>query len=613
MSSNESNPNTSNGIATTSATTSTITATAGVSTHRHKRPKIRTKKSNQCKKEIKSNDKIDGKINSIDALLQQTREKIDCLNINSSDIDINMNININHAPIITTTTASAVVPITTSAANSITVTGQPTGILKKKSHYPSKNEPEYNHQSKQHPKKIVKIKSPNDNHKNSETKNRIHKKYNNTATATATATTDFVKDVIVERKFPKADLYPNQKPWAIASTTATAASVATTKNNDHQDELSRIQNASKIEGYISKPPPTRPPTPPCNSVTRTNNHHHTNDKNTIIETELDFKYMTKDEYTNAVSISHDLGIDVNEFLHQQYNNAENGNNNECENDEDRVNCGTGQEEINEETFFNEEQHQQQNDDDNDDDEDDDDFLSFFSGHEDEDDASNNTSNYTPKPFLLLWDALSTWITPKSVDILRDYKNELFDQDYEDKYSPVVLVVNDDDQTAFNGKDDNDDEDNDEEIEEAQLVVQENQLNSDIAISRCGGLMSMIKMNLAKSLSNLGYDAKDEYTKRMAESRVSEFVQSFDYSEPMVKFDSNMWFALSVLLLDILLPKHDIAYEGKCGVIVNDDDDMDDELTTGIVLPSSISTIGITAEEYKYLTKSAIPSLSRGGG
>jgi len=188
MSSNESNPNTSNGIATTSATTSTITATAGVSTHRHKRPKIRTKKSNQCKKEIKSNDKIDGKINSIDALLQQTREKIDCLNINSSDIDINMNININHAPIITTTTASAVVPITTSAANSITVTGQPTGILKKKSHYPSKNEPEYNHQSKQHPKKIVKIKSPNDNHKNSETKNRIHKKYNNTATATATAT-----------------------------------------------------------------------------------------------------------------------------------------------------------------------------------------------------------------------------------------------------------------------------------------------------------------------------------------------------------------------------------------------------------------------------------------
>lgn len=605
MSSNESNPNTSNsnGIATTSATTSTITAstssaTTGVSTHRHKRPKIRTKKSNQYKKEIKSNDKIDGKINSIDALLQQTREKIDYLNINSSDIDIN--ININHAPIITTTTASAVVPITTSAANSISVTGQPTGILKKKSHYPSKNDPEYNHQSKQHPKKVVKIKSPNDNHKNSET-NRIHKKYNNTATATAT--TDFVKDVIVERKFPKADLYPNQKPWAIASTTATAA----TTNNDHQDELSRIQNASKIEGYISKPP-TRPPTPPC-SVTRTNNHH-TNDKNTTIETELDFKYMTKDEYTNAVSISHDLGIDVNEFLHQQYN-AENGDN-DCDND-DRVNCGKGQEEINEETFFNEEQHQQQNDDDNDDDGDDDDFLSFFSGHDDEDDASNNTSNNTPRPFLLLWDALSTWITPKSVDILRDYKNELFDQDYEDKYSPVVLVVNDDDQTAVNGKGDNDDEDNDEEIEEAQLVVQENQLNSDIAISRCGGLMSMIKMNLAKSLSNLGYDAKDEYTKRMAESRVSEFVQSFDYSEPMVKFDSNMWFALSVLLLDILLPKHDIAYEGKCGVIVNDDDDMDDELTTGIVLPSSISTIGITAEEYKYLTKSAIPSLSKGGG
>ena len=36
-------------------------------------------------------------------------------------------------------------------------------------------------------------------------------------------------------------------------------------------------------------------------------------------------------------------------------------------------------------------------------------------------------------------------------------------------------------------------------------------------------------------------------------RLGEFIQSFDFSESMVKLDSKMWFALTVILLDILLP------------------------------------------------------------
>ena len=133
---------------------------------------------------------------------------------------------------------------------------------------------------------------------------------------------------------------------------------------------------------------------------------------------------------------------------------------------------------------------------------------------------------------------------------------------------------------------------------------DNHNHNDIAASRCEGLMSMIKMNLSKGLIELGHGKNDEYVRRMAHVRLGEFIQTFNFSAPMVKLDSKMWLALSVLLLHLLLPK-----EIRC-------DDDDKEREEGLHesrnnVPVSIAAIGICFEEYTYLTKSAIPTLSRG--
>jgi hypothetical protein len=117
-------------------------------------------------------------------------------------------------------------------------------------------------------------------------------------------------------------------------------------------------------------------------------------------------------------------------------------------------------------------------------------------------------------------------------------------------------------------------------------------------------MNMLKMNLVKSLDDLGYSAEDGYTRRVAETRLGEFVQCFDYSEAMVKFQSDMWKAITVILLYIVLPRRDIAFEGRSGVIMEDE--------TEVALPSSMRGI-LTIEEYKYLVDSAIPSLAIGSG
>ena len=114
-------------------------------------------------------------------------------------------------------------------------------------------------------------------------------------------------------------------------------------------------------------------------------------------------------------------------------------------------------------------------------------------------------------------------------------------------------------------------------------------------------MNMLRMNLSKSLDDLGYCGADGYTRRIAETRLLEFIQCFDYSEPMVKFQSDMWRALTVVLLNMVLPRHDIAYEGAAGVV---DHTPSDELR----LPSSLVDIDVTIDEYSYLVNSAVLSL-----
>ena len=77
---------------------------------------------------------------------------------------------------------------------------------------------------------------------------------------------------------------------------------------------------------------------------------------------------------------------------------------------------------------------------------------------------------------------------------------------------------------------------------------------------------------------------------------------------MGKLDSTLWRSLTVILLDIILPKHDLAYEGQSGLVVRIDDEEDHDTER---FPESAKDAGLTFEEYHYLAVSAIPSLSSG--
>ncbi len=289
-----------------------------------------------------------------------------------------------------------------------------------------------------------------------------------------------------------------------------------------------------------------------------------------VETRIEFSCMTQEEYDLFAKEAELLGLSIEEHLRRKQEEAIQDNEDDIISDdiskavdEDKHELGSENGGAVFENHYNSDDNVEG------------DFLDFFAN----DDLGEEVLPPPPiRPFMLLWNALSDWITYEAVAILRKHKSELF--------------VSRDDECR----------------EAVSLKSKSNEEVSDIPISRCAGLMNMLKMNLTKSLDDLGYNGEDGYTRRIAEGRLSEFVQCFDFSKPMVKFQTDMYRALTIVLLNIVLPRHDIAYEGQAGIIVKDETPPNE-----ILLPCPLSDIGITIEEYRYLVNSAIPMLDIGSG
>jgi len=270
-----------------------------------------------------------------------------------------------------------------------------------------------------------------------------------------------------------------------------------------------------------------------------------------IEANMEFSCMSTEEYDEIVKEAASSGLTLDEYLESKKEENERNSENENVDGSDPYNSNENHldvdcDEVN-------------------------DMFDFFGVGMD---AEEEIMPSPPlRPFIILWNALSCWITAEAVEVLKKHKKESFIK----SQAPII-------QTPSTPK----------EIEQP----------SDICLSRCAGLMNMLKMNLVKSLDDLGYSADDGYTRRVAETRLSEFVQCFDYSESMVKFQTDMWKAITVILLYIVLPRRDIAFEGRSGVIMEDE--------TEVTLPSSLQGM-LTIVEYKYLIDSAIPSLAIGSG
>jgi hypothetical protein len=109
--------------------------------------------------------------------------------------------------------------------------------------------------------------------------------------------------------------------------------------------------------------------------------------------------------------------------------------------------------------------------------------------------------------------------------------------------------------------------------------------SDLGSARRKGLNSMITMYLSSTLDVLGLQQDD---KRRVEMRLDNFLRTLSFSKPMAKLSSKLWKAMTCVLVDMVL--------------------LDSTQSTNMRLPAPAKEVGMVADEYKYLTRSAVTNL-----
>jgi len=329
---------------------------------------------------------------------------------------------------------------------------------------------------------------------------------------TQNAEESIVRDFVVERSSPKADPYP--EPCNAAKESGNGSQSNT--NHDCFD-VTGAQNKKKGSSGGGN----------------------------TIEADIEFSYMAEEEYDETMELAKSTGVSHEEILKSKvsFNGIGKGN--------DMIEDGA-----------NESQDVSMSASD----ENDNDMMDFFA-HEEEEEEEQIGAQPSISPFMVLWNVLAKWITSEGVQILQEWRQELFHENY---IGPVV-----------------------KESSETQEYSPQNINTSDVSLSRCAGLMSMLKLNMSMSLSELGYN----YTNKIVESRLGDFIKTFDFDQPMVKLDSDMWAALTTVLLEIILPKNNAK-----------NTDGAKWRPTNSSLPSQLQKVGLTIEEYHYLTCTAIPSM-----
>jgi hypothetical protein len=185
-----------------------------------------------------------------------------------------------------------------------------------------------------------------------------------------------------------------------------------------------------------------------------------------------------------------------------------------------------------------------------------DFLHLRDGDSEEywseyDDDDEERPAPKPRPFIVLWEALSGWITPEAVDLVKQWR-----EGKSIESSPDWVQIVD---------------------------------TSEIAASRCAGVMAMVNMSLPKCINELNRPTDRE---RALKHRLVDLLRSFHFSRPTPKLDTVMWRAMTCLLLIMVL-----------GLGIEDGESEN--------IPVSLMAVGLSAEEYKYLASSIFSSLETG--
>jgi hypothetical protein len=178
-----------------------------------------------------------------------------------------------------------------------------------------------------------------------------------------------------------------------------------------------------------------------------------------------------------------------------------------------------------------------------------------------------------RAFLILWQTLSQWLTVETMDLIQGHGT---DDDDKKRTQESSAAQSDDASNTV------------EEVSVERRSV-------EIGASRRAGITSMIRMHLTRSLAELKrlplstQQQKDVLNdQRKIEQRLGDLVGTFDISGPVANFSTKHWKVMTTILIIISFPSLS---------------------TDSVMLPSSAQSLGMSAEEYRYLTHSALTSLN----
>ena len=183
-----------------------------------------------------------------------------------------------------------------------------------------------------------------------------------------------------------------------------------------------------------------------------------------------------------------------------------------------------------------------------------------------DDLGAQSNSEELRPFRVLWELLARWATPATIELVLVYQGHK-------EQSEDISPASSEEEKSNSGC-------------PARNAV-------DIGASRQAGIMSMLKMNIARCLSELKQvdSCTEGIDQRKVEQRLADLVRSFNTSAEAANLSMKMWKGMTTILIAIAFPS------------LGDHSSADD-----IVLPKSISALDMSVVEYRYLTQSAILGL-----
>jgi len=270
----------------------------------------------------------------------------------------------------------------------------------------------------------------------------------------------------------------------------------------------------------------------------------------------------------------------------------------------------------------------------------DDDVTLFSSNGSQYGEENALVEPEPRSFRVIWETLSQWLTPSSIQLVQQYQEETKEAKKKSKNTlqPPLSKYPDENNATYDPSVRN---------------------SVDVGASRRACIMSMLKLNVARSLSELKKTNKTQnegnrepivpassqslappsgvkgkarkhskpkiafltesdfssipsiktevnfIDQRQVEQRLADLIRTFDSSGPAASLNTKLWRGMTTVLIVIAFPVF-----GE--VLVAKGDSRRAEPTSNDAnkdtLPPSVGSLGMTLDEFRYLTRSAFVSL-----